>query len=287
MTTKVFYNLTNDLVFKDVFSHQEVTSDLLNSFFSYLNEEKEIVDVQVSKDHSMYGNNKNEKVFIGDILAVLNTNELASLKMYTSFGKEEYLKSVSYLSRLFAKQLKKGSSYKETKPIIGINFMSGNYHNDKSLLVNDYGFIRKIEKRNKEDEVIKMYLIRLDLVSKIVYTKDTHRLVRWLKLMTAKSLEEMKEIGDKDKIMEDTIRYVENFLKEEGTTFQDKIDFETSKAFNNGEEIGLKKGREIGKRSGILETAKKMLLDGLNIKSIMKYTGLSKEELENISNEKE
>ena len=194
------------------------------------------------------------------------------LQIYFSIiGKEEYLKSVAYLSRLFTKQIKRCKSYKRTKPVIGISFMGGNYHGDNSLLVNDYGFIRKIENRNSEDEVIKLYLIRLDLVSKMVYTKNEARLVRWMRLMNASSLEEMKEIGSGDEYMEEAIQYAEEFLKEEGTTFQDKLNFEKSKSFNNGEE------------SGILKTAKNMLLDGLNIKSIMKYTGLSKEEIKNLT----
>ena len=170
MQTEVFYNLTDDLMFKSVFSHKKLAKNLIESVFSYLKEEKEIKKIVVSKDHSFYGEHIHDKVFIGDILAILNTNELTSIEMYTSFGKEEYLKSVAYLSRLFTKQMKKGKSYKKSKPVIGISFMSGNYHEDNSLLVNDYGFIRKIENRNKEDEVIKLYLIRLDLVSKIVYT---------------------------------------------------------------------------------------------------------------------
>src|SRR5699024_2165484 len=112
---------------------------------------------------------------------------------------------------------------------------------DNSLLVNDYGFIRKIENRNSEDEVIKLYLIRLDLVSKMVYTKNEARLVRWMRLMNASSLEEMKEIGSGDEYMEEAIQYAEEFLKEEGTTFQDKLNFEKSKSFNNGEESGILK----------------------------------------------
>lgn len=283
MQTEVFYNLTDDLMFKSVFSHKKLAKNLIESVFSYLNEEKEIKKIVVSKDHSFYGEHIHDKVFIGDILAVLNTKELASIEMYTSFGKEEYLKSVAYLSRLFTKQIKRGKSYKRTKPVIGISFMSGNYHGDNSLLVNDYGFIRKIENRNSEDEVIKLYLIRLDLVSKIVYTKNEARLVRWMRLMNASSLEEMKEIGSGDEYMEEAIQYAEEFLKEEGTTFQDKLNFEKSKSFNNGKEIGLKEGE----KKGILKTAKNMLKKKYPVQDIAELTNLTIEEIKNIKIDKE
>lgn len=38
-----------------------------------------------------------------------------------------------------------------------------------------------------------------------------------------------------------------------------------------------------GKEETILEVAKSMLIDDVSIKTIMKYTGLSKEEIENLS----
>ena len=72
-----------------------------------------------------------------------------------------------------------------------------------------------------------------------------------------------------DKEMEQTIAYVDEFLRSEGTTFQDKIDYEKSKSFDDGE------------RASLLKTANKMLADNLNIKSIIKYW-LIKEEIESL-----
>ena len=89
--------------------------------------------------------------------------------------------------------------------------------------------------------------------------------------MNAQSYEEMKQIGKDDEVMEQAIKYIDEFLEKEGTTFQDKIDYEKVKSFDDGE------------KAGIMKTAKKMLKDGLNINSIAKYTGLSKEEIENLN----
>ena len=78
-----------------------------------------------------------------------------------------------------------------------------------------------------------------------------------------------------NEVMEQAIKYIDEFLEKEGTTFQDKIDYEKVKSFDDG----LMKGE----KAGIMKTAKKMLKDGLNINSIAKYTGLSKEEIENLN----
>ena len=95
-------SLTNDILFKYVLSHEEVTFDLLKSFFNYIGISTEIVNLQVFKDYSIYGTNLEDKVFYSDIVAILEDTEYISIEMYTEFGKEEYMKSASYLSRLFA-----------------------------------------------------------------------------------------------------------------------------------------------------------------------------------------
>ena len=93
----------------------------------------------------------------------------------------------------------------------------------------------------------------------------------------------MKEIGSGDEYMEEAIQYAEEFLKEEGTTFQDKLNFEKSKSFNNGEEIGLKEGE----KKGILKTAKNMLKKKYPVQDIAELTNLTIEEIKNIKIDKE
>ena len=146
--------------------------------------------------------------------------------------------------------------------------MTGDYREENEDIVNDYGFVRKIEAPNLDNEFIVMYLIRLDKVSKIVYNKRESRLVRWVRLMNAESIEEMKKIAKGDDAMEQAIAYVDQFLKEEGTTFQDKIEYEKAKS------------EAKGKRNTLLETARNMLDMNMPVADISKATGLSKTEIE-------
>ena len=111
----------------------------------------------------------------------------------------------------------------------------------------------------------------LDKVSKMVYNKSESRLVRWLRLMNAESIEEMKNIAEGDKVMEQAIAYVNNFLKEEGTTFQDKIEYEKAKS--------EAKGRDEDKK----ETAKNMLKKGYSVEEISEITNLSINEIKKLS----
>ena len=86
--------------------------------------------------------------------------------------------------------------------------------------------------------------------------------------MNAESIEEMEKIAKGDDVMEQANAYVDQFLKEEGTTFQDKIEYEKAKS--------EAKGREEDK----METAITMLNKNYSISEIMDITGLSKTEIE-------
>ena len=272
MQTELFVNLTNDILFKHVFSHKQLIISLLTAFFHSIGMQKNISEVEVYKDYPMYGKNVLDKVFFGDIVVILDTGEIVSVEMYNQL----YMKSTSYLSRLFGNQLKKGDTYINAKKVYSINFITGNYSNENKELVNDYGFVRKVENPNLENEFINMYLVRLDLVSKMVYNKNEDDLIRWLKLMVAKNMEEMENIGKGDDAMEQSVAYVKEFLKENGTTFQDRLIYEK----NVGRDEGLAEGRAEGKKENAIETAKNMLLDKVDINKIVQYTGLSVKQIE-------
>ena len=299
MKTEVFYPLTDDLCFKHIFSKEEVLEDFLNSFFEFINLEKVTLKVKANTQYEMIGKSKNKKVFYGDILVYTNTNKIFSLEMYQKFQKEEFNKSISYITRIFSGQLERGKKYLDAKKVIGLNFINGNYHNNNEL-VNDYGFINKVSLRSLEDECLEMFLIRLDLVRKKVYNNTEERFIRWLRFISAKDVLEMKKISEGDEVMEQTLQFMEDFLNdEEIRDVYDKInDVERyakeegiaqgkaegiaqgkAEGLAQGKAEGLAQGRAEGEQQERIKTAKNMLRDGLNINNISKYTGLSLSEI--------
>ena len=269
MQTDIFVNLTNDILFKYVFSHKEIVTDLLTAFFDYIKTPKKIETIEVFKDYPIYGKSFEDKMFYGDIVAILDTGEIVSIEMYKNeFSKEEYLKSASYLSRLFGNQLKKGDTYINAKKVYSINFIFGNYSKENKEIVNDYGFIRKVSNPDLNNEFINLYLVRLDLISKMVYNVNENKLVKWGKFMIAENMNNMEQIGKDDKAMEQSIEYVQNFLKDNGTTFQDRLTYEKNK------------GRDEGREEQALVTARNMINKGYSVEEIMSLVNLSKEEIE-------
>ena len=133
--------------------------------------------------------------------------------------------------------------------------------------MNDYCFIDKYDYQNSNDEYLEMVLLNIDKVSKIVYDEEEEKLIKWLRLIGAESMEELKEIAKGEKEMEQAIAYMEDFLNdEEIQDVYDKIVDVADKA----------------ERKANINTAKKLLKMNLSIKNISEATGLSTEEIENL-----
>ena len=79
---KAIYPITDDICFKYLFRNKKILTDLLNSFYEYIHETKKVLDLRVSTNKEIIGSNRRRKVFYGDILVYLNTDEIASIEMY-------------------------------------------------------------------------------------------------------------------------------------------------------------------------------------------------------------
>ena len=275
LKTEIFYPLTDDLCFKHIFSKEEVLEDFLNSFLEFMNLEKVTLKVKANTQYEMIGKSRNKKVFYGDILIFTNSNKIFSLEMYQKFQKEEFNKSVSYITRIFSGQLERGKKYLDAKKVIGLNFINENYH-DNNELVNDYGFINKVSLRSLEDECLEMYLIRLDLVKKKVYNDTEERFIKWLRFIGAKDVLEMSKIAEGDEVMEQTLKFMEDFLNdEEIRDVYDKINDVERYAKEEGHTEGLAEGQYQEK----IKTAKNLLQMGFSKENISKATGLSMKQI--------
>ena len=153
--------------------------------------------------------------------------------------------------------------------------MKGNYHYNNFYLVNDYGFINKLNYGGIKDECLEMYLIRLDLVKENVYNYNEKRFIKWLKLINAEGVEEMKKIVEGDEGMEQVLKFMEDFLNdEEIRNVYDKI--------NDVEYYAKKEGRAEGRREGVIETAKNMLKKGFDPVEVADITNLSIEKVNSL-----
>ena len=285
--TKEFIWLTNDLVFKHVFSNKNLIKDFYNSYLKYINSDLTISNIRVTKQKYLQNNNIKLHDYYLDIVIVLSDGELVNIEMYNNFGETECKKSLVYASSIYSRQLKKRAPYNNIKKVTSFNIMNGNYKLSNNDMLNKYELINIINHEKLFKESIEMLLIRLDILDKISYSKSEERFIRWCRLINAKTREEVIKIAKGDELLMSTVEMVDSFINDPEviSIFHDdswKIVSAEQRGKEEGKTLGLKEGKTLGLKEALLKTAKNMLLKNYTSKEISEITNLSISEIEKL-----
>ena len=206
---------------------------------------------------------------------------------------KEYLQEKKILA---AEQLKAKQNYKELKKIITINILKYNY-----LERNSYHSIARMKYEdtsptefvdmgyNKEEEeatnTFEMHFIELPKFKEKNPDCNT-KLEQWLWLidgskeekveMSAKENEEIdKTVKELDKLSKDPDE-IAKYEEREWSIMRYNVEMKTNR------ELGEKEGRKEGRKEEQYNIARQMKNDGVPVNSIIKYTGLAIEEIEQL-----
>lgn len=267
--------ITNDLVFKYVFSKVDIFTDFINSVMEGLNSKEKIYTVEAVAQKFILGENINLHDYYLDLAGILSDGTIVDLELYTKFGKEEYQKSYTYASAMYQNQQKKNAKYANNKSVMCINIMTGNYKRLNKKLINLYEYRNNDTLKKTGEEQIKMILIRLDKVADLEYANSELRIIRWCELMNAKSWEDAEKIAKGDEIMTEVIESVRDFLS--NPRYQ---------KMKNDMDWKLRTKEDAARSEGItqekVDCAKNLLKENCSIDLIEKATGLSEKEIKSL-----
>lgn len=285
--TKEFVWLTNDLVFKHVFSHKKITLDFLNSYLEFVNTEVRVTDILITPQRYVQNDHIKLHDYYLDICVVLSNGEIINLEMYNNFGITECKKSLTYASMLYSHQLKKQETYDNAKKVTSLNIMSGNYVGVNDKLINKYELVNENNHKLLLKDGLEILLLRLDISDKIEYSINKSRCIKWLKFMNCKTYEEALNMAKGYKIFMSTVDIVKSFVSDpEVMNLFDRDKLKEESAEIRGREYGILEGKELGLREGQrkekLETAKNMLKENFSFEQISKITHLSTSEIKKL-----
>lgn len=246
--TEEYIWLTNDLVFKHVFSNKMFIKDFYNSYLEYIKSDLTISNVRVTKQKYIQNNSIKLHDYYLDIIIVLSNGNLVNIEMYNNFGETECKKSLVYASSIYSSQLRKKDPYNNIKKVTSFNIMKGNYKLSNNDILNKYELINVINHEKLLKESIEMLLIRLDILDKIPYSKSEERFIKWCRLLNAKTREEVMKIAKGDELMMSTVEMVDSFINDPEviSIFHDDS-WKVVSAELRGEEKGIAKGIVKGK----------------------------------------
>ncbi len=287
----IFLDPKNDVAFRKIFGDEnkkEILISFLNNILEFAGTTKEIIDITI-KNPDQVPKLKELKETILDIKAVDKRNIHYIIEMQVFHTSAFEKKVLYYVSKAYYQQLKRAEDYPKLNQVIFLGFLNFNLFKTNP----DYATRHLIldEKTNEHHfQDFELNFVELPKFSKALEE---------LKDIKDKWIYFVKNAGDMTMIpheLEDPKELREAFFaanqmswsKEELEAYDDRgiyIQDERGRleyALEEGKRIGLDEGREKGKISKAREMAKTMKKEGEPIEKILKYTGLSKEGIEDL-----
>lgn len=285
-----------DYVFKRIFGHagnEDITKDLLSSIIK-----EKISDVRVDCNPITEKDLLDDKIGILDIKAKLNNNTNCNIEMQVVDKKNVEKRILFYWSKMYTTSIGSGDDYDKLEKSIVILFTD--YNLKKLEKVNK--FITKWNIREEENpkiiltDALEIYIIELskgENILKKMNNKDisNNSLNTWLQFINnPEAIVDMnnKEVQKAKEILEEISqneyeRYKaelrQKYIMDQKATEAAGYD----KGLEVGIEQGIQQGIERGAKEEKIKIAKTMKEKNVKIEDIMSFTGLSKEEIEDIS----
>ena len=273
---------------------------ILEGFLSeLLKEDIKIHRILESESNTDFKEGKYNQV---DLLVENQKGELIIIEIQNSSEVDYFHRTIFGISKAVTEHIKQGDNYSEIKKIISVNIVyfdighgedylykgTTNFvgiHNNDVLLLSENQ--KKLFKREKVSDIYpEIYLIKVNNFNDLA--KDT--LDEWIYFF--KNSEIKKEFNAKGIKQADKRLHIMNLDENDRREYNRYVKYtmyEASMVMGNvavGKLEGIKEGRKEGIKEGIKEgnltTAKKMKVDGLPIEDIIKYTGLSEQEILNL-----
>ncbi|HJD55762.1 MAG TPA: Rpn family recombination-promoting nuclease/putative transposase [Rickettsia endosymbiont of Pyrocoelia pectoralis] len=274
-----------DLAFKKIFGVEENKDLLISLINSIVSEKDQVAEVTLLNPY----NPKNfaaDKLSILDIKAKSESGKMFNIEIQVTDEADYDKRALFYWSKLYTEQLKAGDDYSKLNKTIGIhilNFTSiantDEYHHAFDLTDRYTGI--------KYFEDIELHTIELDKFAKNVaeeladvVKKVKNALDMWLAFLTRHDLLNKdklpKELNNKELKKALNVLEVLNLSNEEREEYENRLNWLRI------EMSAFKKVRDDAREERNIEIAKEMLSDNEHIEKIIKYTKLTKEEIEKL-----
>ena len=274
-------SLHGDLVFKEIFGTQKnvrFTEYLLELLKGY---ERGFLrgKVTVLNEVFLEKTKLKDKGITSDVLAKIG-DEVINLEMYMSFEEDDLEKSLVYLTRIYGTRLEIGEKYPNQPKVTQYNFCESCYVSKIPEFETDFLFIDR-KTNNIISDNLEGYIYRLDKLKSVAYD-DTRKeeLLKIMKMIYSNDSEERFKIAKGSEMLMDMAEVMKEFVNDEAVLkFKSLVGKNEEIARRNGMREGIQKGKKEERVTRSMEIAKNLLKDHLAVDKIMQYTGLSKQEI--------
>ena len=278
MNNTIKLNLKNDVIFKTFFSrkgNEEYLIDFLNALLKI-----EIEKIEIKEEVNLEKLGQEEKGGRLDLQAKLNNGIIVNIEMQIRNKKDIEKRTMVYAGKTISRETKKGGEYKEIKQVIMINILDYEFLGFDEYISETVTVLDK----HREYEMmkdIKWYFIELPKFRK-ANPDMNDKINQWLAFIDDYDRGLVNMAEKKNKTLEKA-RIEMNYLTGDEEVKR-LVELREKWEMDYNSEIGYAKeeGIEEGKKEKAIETAQKLKQEGLTIELIMRVTGLTQEEIENL-----
>ena len=275
---KKFYTCKYDRPFKEIFLNEQNKHLLKGLLETILKTKIDKIELQPAELNS---NNINIKRKYLDALIYVKGKKIGI--EVNSNAEENYLRprNASFIFNIYSSHTQVGETYNEDTDIIQINLSYGLKDKEKIR-------VYKLRDETGKEYVKNLYIyeINMDYYRELWYNKKKKAEDLKYLVMLDLGLDELKKFAKKEKVVGEYMDKLEK-LNKNPKFYQYMTQEEDERKINNtrmyeAEQSGLKKGIEQGSLNKSIEVATNLKKIGVDIETISKATGLSKEEIEKL-----
>lgn len=269
----------NDPIFKSLFLEEENKGVLAHIISEILNLNKDYVyNNIIYKPTELPKENYFEKGKETDLIVEVE-GRIINLEMNYKLTRGTKIKNGSYIRKIINNNLFKGEKYENAKLVVQINFDYINDFDKEDDRVVIAFQLRDEENRYILEENYVNYHINMEKVREKYYNKEKlTKLEKIIMMLQLEKKEELKKLALKDTELIGMEKKIEDMSKDPNLVYF----YDKEKTMQMVHDIDVADAFEKGSKQKEIDIAKNMLKDNMPIETIVKYTGLKKEEIETL-----
>ena len=260
----------SDFVFKLIFGDQrniDILADFLKSILDIPHEDYEnlvIIDPHVKKESA------DDKYGILDVKINTKSGKIVHVEVQLLFIPEMIERSMYYQSKMITEQIFSGQDYSVIKKVISIIIT------DYTLITKNKDYHNQFRYRTKEGtELTDLTEINLLELTKLPAKTDSSQLWNWMKFMNTEDEEEIAMLEQRNPQISKAVGVLKELSADERT----RMLYEDREKARRDIASMLGGARREGRQEEKHQAARNAIEMGMDTETIMKLTGLSREEI--------
>ena len=261
-----------DIIFQAIFGEvgsKNITKDFLEKILK-----RKIEKISLDKNPILRRELKDDKLGVLDIITELDGKEKCNIEMQLIDKNNIIERMLYYCSKMYTRQIKAGDDYNKLEKTIVILIADFNI---KGLEEVEYHSTWKIIETNSVKKLILTDKFELDIIELLKIKgreNEKDQLLDWLIFLENPESERVTRKMKENENLKEAVEKLDRISEDE--KMQRIIELR-EKAIRDEHAIYAK-----GVDDGIIKIAKNMLKENIDIEMIIKVTGLTKEEIENL-----